>query len=116
MTAGDLAIIVVAVLGSGGLGTFVKVIYDRRAGISSEERQARRDEAEDRRDTIADRDALIATMGVRLLQVEERLTAAEDGNVHKALTIRAQGDFIDSLEHHIYKQLPPPPPSRPPGV
>ncbi|MGC4151489.1 MAG: hypothetical protein QM628_00225 [Propionicimonas sp.] len=33
-----------------------------------------------------------------------------------AKTKRAQGDHIDTLEHHIWQQKPPPPPPRPPGV
>lgn len=33
-----------------------------------------------------------------------------------ALTKRAQGDHIDTLEDHIRQELGPPPPPRPPGV
>lgn len=43
----------------------------------------------------------------------ERLWAARRQD---ALLIRAQGDHIDVLEHHIWEQLPPPPPARPTGV
>jgi uncharacterized membrane protein YccC len=34
----------------------------------------------------------------------------------KTLLIRAQGDHIDLLEHHIWQRLPPPPPPRPAGL
>ncbi len=33
-----------------------------------------------------------------------------------ALTKRAQGDHIDTLEAHIWERKGPPPPKRPPGV
>lgn len=117
MSPGDWALAMAALIGSlSGVAALVKAIHDRRAGVSADERQARRDQLEDRRDTLGERDAFIDRLSARLERVENRLAAAEDGNVAKALVIRAQGDHIDALEHHIWRQLPPPPPPRPSGV
>ena len=53
----------------------------------------------------------------------ERVKTLEDGQrelwrlrEEDAKVKRAQGDHIDLLEDHIWKQKPPPPPPRPAGV
>jgi hypothetical protein len=109
VTAGEWALTVAALFGSGGLGTWVKVIYDRRQGISSNEREARREVAEDRRDTIADRDGLLARALDRLATVEARLDKVEGIST-------ARADHIDVLEDWIWKGKAPPPPPRPAGI
>ncbi len=102
LSTSDLALMFGSVVGTGGAGAALRAVVERRRTA--------------RRDTIADRDGLIEHLETRLKRVEDRLTAAEDGNVAKALTIRAMGDHFDVLEDHIWKQLPPPPPRRPPGT
>jgi erythromycin esterase-like protein len=99
-----------AIVGSlGGLAALIKAVYDRRAGISGNERQARRDAAEDRRDTIADRDELLRTVLAEVRDLRGRVEMADRG-------LRLRDDHIDALEHHIYQGKPPPPPPRPAGV
>ncbi|NCT90264.1 hypothetical protein GXB85_04755 [Cellulomonas sp. APG4] len=115
-TAGLVVLLITALLGGGGLKALIDSIRSRRQEIAADEREARRELAEDRRDTIADREGLIDRLERRLQNVEARLEAAENGNVAKALVIRAQGDHIDVLEHHIWQGFGPPPPRRPEGV
>ena len=91
------------------LAALLKVYFDRRAGISGNERQARRDAAEDRRDTIADRDSLLTTVLDEVRDLRGRVELADRG-------LRARDDHIDVLEDHIWKGRPPPPPARPPGT
>lgn len=93
----------------GGVATMLKVRADRSTGVRTA------DIAEDTARTSA-QDRLIERLENRLVRVEDRLTAAEDGNIAKALIIRAQGDHIDLLEDWIWKQKVPPPPQRPAGL
>lgn len=93
----------------GGVATVLKVRADRSTGVRTA------DIAEDTARTSA-QDRLIERLENRLVRVEDRLTAAEDGNIAKALIIRAQGDHIDLLEDWIWKQKIPPPPQRPAGL
>ena len=93
----------------GGVATMLKVHADRSTGVRTA------DIAEDTAKVTA-QDRLIERLENRLVRVEDRLTAAEDGNLAKALIIRAQGDHIDVLEDWIWKQKQPPPPQRPPGL
>lgn len=107
MTPGDWAVIIASGLGGlAGVAALWRVVVDRSRGVSSDEREVRRD-------TIADRDSLIERLERRLEQVEERLTAAEDGNIAKALIIRANHAHMDVLERWIWDRKEPPPPPRP---
>lgn len=56
------------------------------------------------------------TEHARIISLEGRVDRLEDKRREDALLIRRQGDHIDTLERHIYLQLPPPPPPRPDGV
>ena len=109
MTAGEVATWVTLTLGGGGLATLIRMVHDWRKGISSDERQAHRDAAEDRRDTIADRDALLTTVLGEVRELRERVERLE------VWRDRAR-DHIDALEAHIWRGKPPPPPARPEGV
>lgn len=84
----------------------VRARNDKRRGISSDEREARRD-------TIADRDSLLERMERRITTLEQRLDAAEEGNIAKALVIKAQDSHMDVLEDWIWQRKAPPPPARP---
>lgn len=109
-SAADLALLVAALLGTGGLGTWAKVIYDRRRGISSDERVARRD-------TLADRDTLIEQLIARI-ETLERWRREEEARRERLLrTISAQSQHITLLEAfswQVYRgEAQPPPPARP---
>lgn len=105
-----IATLIVGIIGGGGgLATLLKVRHDQRNGVRAT------DIAEDTAHATA-QDRLIERLENRLERVEDRLSAAEDGNVAKALLLRAQGDHIDVLEDWIWKQKSPPPPQRPAGL
>lgn len=116
MTPGEVVALVVALVGTGGLGAFVETVRSRRRAIAGDERDARRELAEDRRDTIADRDGLIAQLLERVKAMEDWKVGAEERAEGRVRVIRAQGDHIDVLEDHIWRRLPPPPPPRPEGT
>ncbi len=59
---------------------------------------------------------LISTLMGRIQTLEEGQRNLWAELEKAALVKRAQGDHIDVLENHIWKQLPPPPPPRPVGV
>lgn len=106
MSIDQIVTLIVGLGGASGLIAWVRRRDDRKAGISSDERLARRDKAEDRRDTIADRDGLIARLEARLENVEERLTEVE-----RELSLEREWNQL--LLAHIWRGDPPPPPPRP---
>jgi hypothetical protein len=66
---------------------------------------------------------ILATFGVnlghfvvRLRDAEGRIDVLTERLEGKAKIIRAMGDYIDALRHHIAEGLPPPPPPRPEGL
>lgn len=93
---------------TGAAVAIFRARVDAKVGISSNEREARREEAEDRRDTLADRDKLLDTVLTRLRDVEKRLEEVE-----RIATKRS--DHIDVLEQVIYSLGGTPPP-RPEGA
>ena len=102
-----LATVIASLLTAGA--TVIKSRHDRRFGVSSDEREARRDQSEDRRDTIADRDSFLGTVLSEVRELRGRVEIAERG-------LRLRDDHIDALEYHIYQGKPPPPPRRPDGI
>ena len=52
----------------------------------------------------------------RVDSLEAKYAALWEARERDALIKRAQGDHIDVLEHHIWRQLPPPPPQLPDGI
>lgn len=108
---------------AGAAGALLRVRHDRQAGVSGNEREAKRDERADwaafaaeyrqalsaeRSDSAQLRDTL-AAKDERIDELERRLDA-------KDAAIRARDDHIDALEHHIWQGLGPPPPPRPAGI
>lgn len=93
-------------VGGGGVAWY-QVRQSRLARISGDEREARRD-------VVADRDSLYDRVNTRLASVEQRLDDTEAEN--RALRSRniALDDHIDTLESHIWRGKPAPPPPRPP--
>ncbi|MCB2411780.1 hypothetical protein LGT39_02815 [Demequina sp. TTPB684] len=67
--------------------------------VEQQEREADRQRIKD----LEDRDAMW----------EQRCNVLWAAREADALIKRAQGDFIDILEDHIWKEKPPPPPPRP---
>ena len=52
----------------------------------------------------------------RIDSLSARVDSLEDERRADAVVIRRLGDYIDVLEDHIWKRLPPPPPQRPDGI
>lgn len=102
MNGADLVLAVVGIISGAGGATVIKALIDRRRGIKSDEREARRD-------TVADRDALLETVLTELRGMRNRLDVVESVS-------RARSDHIDVLEHHIWSGKGRPPPPRPEGV
>lgn len=97
-------------------GVLLRARHDRAAGVSGNEREAKRDEradwaafAAEYRQALEDERRRTAEQAARLDQLEARLEA-------KDAAIRARDDHIDVLEHHIWQGLGPPPPPRPAGI
>lgn len=110
MSVEQWAVLAGILTGLAGAGTALyQARLNHRAGVSSNEQSARRDEAEDRRDTIADRDSLLATVLTEVRDLRDRVERAERAR-------RVRDDHIDALEHHIWQRMPPPPPARPEGI
>jgi hypothetical protein len=76
-----------------------------RSAARNVEQQSRESDRQRIKD-LEDRDAVWEQRCNNLWTARER----------DALTKREMGDHIDVLEAHIWKHLPPPPPTRPPGV
>lgn len=112
------------ILAGGGLLAGIAAVYQvrvsRRAGVSGDEREARRDEAAQRRDTIADRDAFIVQLAGRIEQLEanEVVTDARIKDLEKERDTwhrryDEEQDYTRILVDHIYRGAEPPPPPRP---
>ena len=114
---GDIVLLVGAV--TSVIGTLIAVFRartDKKLGISSDERQARREEADDHRDTLANRDAFIDRLNDRLNASEAREAAIQTRYDTLERRYRRLQDYTDELEHHIYTRKGPPPPPRPEGT
>lgn len=85
----------------GGVAVY-NALQSRRARVSGDERDARRDLA-------LERDGLYDRMNARLTIVEERLER-RDSQFEKA------SDHINKLEAFIWAGHQPPPPERPEGI
>lgn len=117
MTPPEVALAAAAIVGSlSGLAALIKAVHDRRQGLSSNERIARRDAAEDRRDTIGDRDALIDQQQEELARYADRLTKVEDRLTLVERTNRLLWQHNGALIHHIEQGFGPPPPRAPEGL
>ena len=97
-------------------GVLLRTWHDRRTGVSAHEREAKRDELADwagfaavYRQALRDEREASRAQSKRIDELEARLE-------EKSRLIRAQGDHIDVLEHHIWQGLGPPPPPRPAGI
>lgn len=110
---GLLATAAAGILGS--LAALWKIVHDRRAGISSDERQARRDQSADWA-TFAQQmqDALAAERSSHQAAIA-RIDDLERRLQEKSLLLRAQGDHIDVLEDQI-RHLGGTPTPRPAGI
>jgi len=119
-----IAEVVAWVTGLGGLAgvaAMVAVIWNMRAGVKADARQASAQEASNKRDTLADREGLIDQ-----LQEDGESYRAELRDVRAEMArlttlVRNQGDDLEDertynrmLMDHIYRGSPPPPPPRPP--
>lgn len=117
LTSTQVALLIVtAVLGSSVISSMITSGVSWRLGVRGDERAARTEEAAARRDTIADRDDLISGLRQDVTELRGRVDTLEDKRRVDATLIRAQGDHIDTLEHHIWQGKPPPPPARPAGL
>ena len=101
---------------AGAVVAIWRARIDARTGVSSDERAARREEAEDRRDTIADRDSLLKTVIEESRQLREEVRGLRSRVEHLEQVARNRADHIDVLEHHIWSGKGRPPPRRPEGV
>lgn len=92
--------------GGGGVAWYA-ARQSKLARVSGDEREARRD-------MLGERDSLYDRVNTRLASVEARLDETEAEN--RALRARniALDDHIDTLESHIWRGKPAPPPARPP--
>lgn len=99
---GAATALVVAVAG------LVGVLNSRRAGVSGDEREARRDESAQRRDLLADRDALIADLQEERAEWKMRALAAE---VSLAIETEWARALVDQI-YRLHGQPIPRPPDR----
>jgi transposase len=88
------------------VGALIGAVANRRQGVSGDEREARRVEAEQRRDTIADRDQLIDQMQEQYRDLVPRVERLERD-------LEDERAYSRLLVDHIYRGNPPPPPPRP---
>lgn len=95
---------VVALLTAAWTG--VKTLSDRRAGVTASEHSLRRD-------TVADRDTLIDQLQEELRDARAGKTEAENRAAALATQLAAEREHSQALTDHIYRQKPPPPPTRP---
>jgi hypothetical protein len=102
MSAAGWITLAVGFVSAGGLGVLVGAILTHRR--------------ESKRDKDAGTIAYAESLRNRLSTVEDQVEGLWTARRADAQTIRAQGDFIDVLEAHIWQQKPPPPPARPPGI
>jgi hypothetical protein len=84
------------------LAVLAGVIYTARSGRRSTEQSSQV--------------GFIEQLLARVDSLEKQVGGLWDARRADAVTLRAQGDHIDVLEQHIYRQLPPPPPPRPAGL
>lgn len=99
-----------SVVAVGGFGLTVwKTRNDKKAGVSTDERETRRD-------TVEDRDRLIDQFQEELARVEQRSQLVEAQ--FEARLSRVEQELISErnynaqLLEHIWTQQPPPPPKR----
>lgn len=108
MTWMQVAGVLAALSGLGGVAALLQVRQARRDGVAADERAARAERREDHRDTIGDRDALIDRLDRRLVAAEERLDRVE-------AELRSERAYNRILIDHIWRYSPPPP-ERPEGA
>lgn len=99
MDGQNVALVVMALIGSGGLGALLTTIFNHRRGIKGDEREARRD-------TIADRESLIENLVEEVGTLRSRQDRLER-------ELHAEMEWNLALLQHIYAGSPPPPPARP---
>lgn len=100
MTVQDVALIVTAIVAVvTAAWTGIRTLADRHAGVQATETAARRD-------TVADRDAYIDQLQEDMTELRGRMSTIEaEHELERA--------WNRQLVDHIYRQLPPPPPTRP---
>lgn len=105
------------ILGAGGflagLAAVIGSWRSRRAGVRSDEREARAEEYAARRDTIADRDGLIDQLQEQMKELLERVGNVEKENTRWRGLYEAEKDYNLVLRDSIYRGggTPPPRPS-----
>lgn len=97
----------------GGIAALISSWRSRRAGIKSDEREARDIENAQRRDTIADRDSLIDQFQEELRELRSRVAAVEDTNEKYRRELALEKEYSRILLDWGYRGAPPPPPARP---
>lgn len=81
----------------GGIAALVGAWRSRRAGVRSDEREARVAEADQRRDTIADRDSLIEGLREDVHDLRERMDQVEKD-------LRIEREYSRRLQDFIYRK------------
>ena len=92
----------------GGVAAMIGALRSRKAGVKSDEREARAAEAVQRRDTIADRDALIDTLQEDVREMRGRLDRLE-------AAYNAEREYTRLLQDYIYRNGHVPPSRSPVG-
>lgn len=101
---------------AGAGGALLRVRHDRQAGVSGNEREAKRDERADWAAFAAEYRQALEDERRKNTEQAERLDTLQARLDAKDAAIRARDDHIDRLEHHIWQGLGPPPPPRPAGI
>ncbi|MGX9349396.1 hypothetical protein [Microbacterium sp. KNMS] len=95
-----LATVSTSIVGIGGtVIAWRRLRIDKKHGVTTDEREMRRD-------TVADRDALIDQLQEDVRDLRTRIT-------HIEAEYDLERQWNRQLVDHIYRQLPPPPPARP---
>jgi len=81
----------------GGSAGMIGAVRSRGAGVRSDEREARKVEAEQRRDTIADRDSLIEGLRDDVTELRTRMDRVE----HE---LQEEREYSRSLQDFIYRK------------